>query len=55
MEQGKGSELESLIENYINVKVKELKNSVKKAEEAAQLKVNAEFIDYLKDNCFTSD
>lgn len=47
--------LESLIENYVDVKVKELKKDVYEAEEAAQRKINAEFIDHLKENCSTSD
>lgn len=55
VEQGKGSELESIIENYVNIKVEEFRKVVNEAEQAAQRKVNTEFIDYLKENCFTSE
>lgn len=47
--------LESLVENYADVKVKELRKAIDEAEKAEDRKVNAEFIGYLKDNCFTSD
>lgn len=47
--------LEAYVNNYIDTKVTELRKSIDEAEESAQRKVNAEFIDYLKDNCSTSD
>lgn len=47
--------LESLVEDYVDVKVKELRKTINEAEEAEHRKVNAEFIEYLKDNCSTSD
>jgi hypothetical protein len=47
--------LEACVNNYIDAKVTELRKSIDEAEEAAQRKVNAEFIGYLKDNCSTSD
>lgn len=47
--------LESLVENYVDEKVTALRKSIDEAEEAARRKVNAEFIDYLKENCSASD
>ena len=55
VEHNRGNSLESLVEDYVNLKVKELKKVVNEAEEAEQRKANAEFIEYLKDNCSTSD
>lgn len=55
LEQGRGSSLESLIENYVNAKVEELRKAINEAEEVKQSKVNAEFVEYLKENYSTSD
>ena len=55
VEYHRADSLESLIEEYVDTKVKELKEAVYEAEEAEDRKVNAEFIKYLKNNCSTSD
>lgn len=50
-----GDSLEALVSDYIDAKVIEFRKSIDEAEETARRKVNTEFIDYLKKNCFASD
>lgn len=50
-----GDSLEALVSKYIDEKVTALRKAIDEQEEAARRKVNAEFINYLKENCFTSD